>query len=136
MSLITWNEHLSVGIERFDLEHREMIAVINDLDAAMQRGEGAQALGDLLRRLVDYTRRHFRSEEETLEAHGYPDLDAHRREHRSLEEQVLDLQDAYEGGRRSLSVQTMTFLRDWLKNHIMGCDHRYGPFLRGSDTII
>lgn len=96
----------------------------------MSRGEGARAMGDLLRRLVEYTRNHFRSEDALLETHAYPDTEAHRREHRRLEDQVLDLQDAYEGGRRTLSVQTLSFLRDWLRSHIMDTDHRYGPWLR------
>ena len=30
-----------------------------------------------------------------------------------------------------LSMEVMSFLSDWLKNHIMKTDKQYGPYLNG-----
>ena len=31
----------------------------------------------------------------------------------------------------TISIEVMNFLKDWLSNHILGSDKRYGPFLNG-----
>jgi hemerythrin len=129
MPLISWNESLSVGVEPLDVQHRGLVAILNELDQAMTEGQGSTVLAGLLERLVDYTRVHFHDEEALLETHGYPELPAHRKEHARLKDQVLELKDEYDAGRKTLSVQTMAFLRDWLRDHIVGSDKRYGAFL-------
>ncbi len=130
MSLMEWNERLSVGVARFDDEHKKLVLLINALFDAVQAGRGREALGRTLDELVAYTKNHFVNEEAALSRLGYPDLDNHRKEHESLTRQVIDIQQKYHAGASAmLSMEVMSFLKAWLVKHIQGSDQKYGPFL-------
>jgi len=60
---------------------------------------------------------------------NYPALTAHIAEHTKLVHRVAELQ---EGLRKDdvLTIEVMTFLRDWLTTHIMKVDKQYEPFLK------
>jgi hemerythrin-like metal-binding protein len=130
MTEIIWSPTLSVGVDEFDREHRQLIGYINDLREAALEGRRTDALRQTLRRLVDYTCTHFAHEEELLAAHAYPGLAAHKREHDLLGARVRDIQEAFEGGDQQAAVDLYDLLADWLKFHILGTDKAYAEFLR------
>ncbi len=131
MALITWNEKFSVGVSRFDEEHKQLMNLINQLHDAMKTGQGRQVIGDVLQGLISYTRNHFASEERLMKAYAYPGYEGHKKEHNQLTMTVLDFQKGFASGSVPLSQTVMSFLRDWLANHIQGMDKEYGPFLTG-----
>lgn len=63
-----------------------------------------------------------------MDKHGYVDADAHQSRHRQLVQDVLAHQARFEGG-EALSTEVMTFIRDWLINHIMKTDKVLGRAL-------
>lgn len=130
MPLMEWNEGMSVAIEQFDQEHQKLVAMINDLFDAVQAGRGKEALGSVLDGLIEYTKTHFAHEEHLMHKHGYPDLEAHKREHEALTKQVVEIQRKYHSGATAmLSMEVMTFLKSWLIKHIQGTDSRYSSYL-------
>jgi len=130
MPLMEWNDRLSVGISQFDNEHKKLVSMINELFDAVQSGRGKESLGHILDGLIDYTKTHFANEEHYMEKFSYPDLKAHRTEHETLTKQVVDIQRKYhQGATAMLSMEVMTFLKNWLIKHIQGTDKKYGPFL-------
>lgn len=130
MPIIEWNARLSVGVKQFDDEHKQLIAIINDLSDAMHQGRSKTALADILDRLVSYTQNHFAHEEQVMRSNGYPDLDKHAVEHRALATKAVEIQkQARDHASTVLSMQTMNFLTQWLTNHIQNVDARYGSFL-------
>lgn len=131
MALLTWNEKFSVQVRQFDDEHKQLIALVNQLHDAMKMGQGKQVIGDILRGLISYTRNHFASEERLMKSHAFPEYEKHKKEHNQLTLSVLDLQKEYEAGNAPLSQSVMAFLKDWLTDHIQGMDKGYGPFLNG-----
>lgn len=132
MPLMEWNQRLSVGITQFDQEHQKLVSMINELFDAVQAGRGKEALGSILDGLIEYTKTHFANEEHFMQKHGYPNLEAHKREHDALTKQVVDIQRKYHSGATAmLSMEVMTFLKNWLIKHIQGTDRQYAPFLQG-----
>ncbi len=130
MSLMTWNESMSVGVAQFDEEHKKLIALINELFEAVQAGRGRQAMGGVLDELVDYTNTHFSHEEYQLRTMGFPGYEDHRREHEILGKQVLDIQRKYHSGTtHMLSMELLNFLKKWLTEHIKGVDSLYVSFV-------
>ncbi len=130
MSLMEWTERMSVGVAQFDDEHKRLVALINDLFDAVQAGRGRQALGSVLDELVDYTKTHFAHEEHQLKKLGYASFEEHKKEHDVLTKQVIDIQRKYHAGATAmLSMEVMSFLKNWLVNHIQGTDSRYTAFL-------
>lgn len=129
MALMTWSNKFSVGVQTMDNQHTVLFDTLNDLHAAMMKGDGQKQTGPLLRSLLKYTQEHFAAEEAMMEAAHYPDLPAHRAKHRDLTRQVQEYINRYERGEISLNLHLLNFLRDWLTNHIQGSDHLYGPWI-------
>ncbi len=130
MALIDWTADLSVGISEIDDQHQKLIGIINQLHDAMRSGKGNEALEQVFASLVDYASIHFNTEERLMQEHDYPEFFAHRREHDALVQRVVDLRDKLKSGQVMISMETMTFLKEWLANHIKGTDKKYSPFLR------
>ena len=129
MALLTWNEKYSVGVYELDGQHTGLFGILNDLHDAMMKGQAQSLTGPLLKKLVEYTRKHFKDEEAMMARTSYPGLAAHRVLHQELVKQVESYVGRFERGEITLNVHLLNFLRDWLTNHIQKTDHQYGPWL-------
>jgi hemerythrin-like metal-binding protein len=129
MALMTWNDSLSVGVQSLDAQHSVLVETLNDLHAAMMKGQGKSLTAPLLHNLLTYTRSHFSAEEAMMASANYPGLGQHRIRHRDLTRQVEEFITRYEQGEITLNMHLLTFLRDWLTTHILKEDREYGPWL-------
>ena len=127
--LISWTDDLSVGVGIIDEQHKGLVDLINELNAAMRQRRSDSVLVGVLERLKQYTVKHFATEEEFFDKFGYPDSAAHKKAHHELVQKVLDFEAELKSGRAKVTMEIMRFLKDWLVGHIMGTDKRYGPFL-------
>ena len=84
MALFQWKPEYSVGIERFDRQHRVLVGFLNELYEAMRAGHGRRALANVLNGLMVYTRTHFADEEEWMKRCGYPGFAEHKRKHERM----------------------------------------------------
>lgn len=129
MTLLTWNHACAVGVKAMDEQHAVLIDTLNEIRLALVRGQGREQVSEALNRLIEFTRMHFASEEQLLEAHGFPGVSAHRDAHRKLlgqiEEAALRTQHQDE-----LHIKSMLlFLREWYMNHMEDVDSLYGRWL-------
>jgi hemerythrin len=130
MPLMTWNEKMSVGVAALDAEHKELVALVNELHDGIQAGRANDALIHVLDGLIAYTKSHFRHEEELFAQAAYPASSEHKKEHEDLTRQVIEIQAKVKAGvMGTLSLEVMNFLKSWLMNHIQGSDKRYAPHL-------
>lgn len=129
MAIIDWSDEYSVSVKEMDEQHKKLIAMINELNEAMKSGKGKDVMEKILKNLVDYTVTHFASEEKLMQSGDYPGYLAQKSQHEALTKQVIEFQTKYHEGKAVLSVEIMSFLKDWLVNHIKGSDKKYGPFL-------
>lgn len=130
MALVQWNNSLSVGIAEIDYQHQKLVQLINDLNEAMKSGKGRDITGKIISELTKYTLSHFATEEKYFAQYAYPDADAHKSEHAKFVEKVSVFKKDFEQSRIGVTIPIMDFLSDWLKNHIMGSDKKYEPFLK------
>lgn len=128
MEFIQWQESLSVGVKAFDAEHRQLIEQINNLNQSLRVGAGARTLGIILDSLVSYTAIHFAHEEEYMRLYDYPAYAEHKLEHEALTAQVAEYKERLASGKASFSIELLTFLSEWLTNHIMKTDRQYRDF--------
>lgn len=129
MGLISGNKILHVGVQRFDEEHGELVAITNRLHDAIKAGTGPQAVQETLQHLSVFAGRHFCVEEELLEQHGFAGLAEHRQAHQAILSRLAEIQAEFEGGDLSLHHNVMQFLLEWLSSHTKNLDKQYGPFL-------
>ncbi len=130
MEFFTWNENFSVGINTIDEQHKKLVSLINELATAMSEGKGRDKIDSLLTELADYTVYHFSEEEKLMANYEYPGLEEHKKIHSAFVEKVSDFKKKYENGSLLISIEVFQFLQDWLKEHILGTDKQYSPFLR------
>lgn len=130
VSLIEWSEALSVGIESIDEQHKKLVAIINELHVAMLDHSAKPALSRIFGELVEYTTSHFGHEERLFAELGYPQEGAHVAEHHRLAGRVMELKRDFDAGNTAVTLEVMRFLRQWLQDHIVGSDKKYGPFLK------
>ena len=129
MILIEWQPGFSVGVKLIDEQHQLLVNMINDLYAAMHTGEERVVLQKMINRLAVYAAVHFAREEHYFNLFAYPHSEAHIRAHDDLEDQVYQFEEDFKAGRQELSMEVMSFLSDWLVEHITKSDRQFGPFL-------
>ena len=129
--MFEWKNSYSLGIPSIDAQHQTLFGIGAELYAAMTAGQAKTAINRILERLVQYTRSHFAHEERLMRQNNYPQFAAHKAEHDQLTAQVAAFQAELAGGRATISVQLLRFLRDWLEKHIQESDRRYAPYLVG-----
>ena len=132
MPRVTWSDQLSVGVSSIDDQHQKMVSLLNQLHDGMMSGRGKITLGGILQALIEYTTTHFAHEEKLLVSSAYPDCLAHQKEHADLLRQILNIRRQYETvGPSAVTIPVMSFLENWLINHITGADMRYRAHLAG-----
>jgi hemerythrin len=129
MALLTWSTEYSVEVESIDQQHQKLFAMLNELHDAMKAGKGTQTAPRILKKLVEYACEHFALEEALMAQANYPDLARHKAEHDKLTSEVAKLMQDVESGKTVLSMKLLQFLRNWLQDHILGCDKKYVSYL-------
>jgi hemerythrin len=129
VSLVEWSQDLSVSIEEVDAQHKQLVAMLNELHAALSTGRGREALQGILDGLAEYAVYHFATEENLFETHDFPATAVHKTQHADFVERVSAFTERHARGEGSLSIDVLNFLADWLTAHIQGSDKEFGRFL-------
>lgn len=116
--LFVWDDDYKTGIAKIDQDHKTLVNLINDLYEAIQDGSSGSLLLPIFSALKHYTETHFAEEERYMIKHDASGQEKHFQEHRLMVVKLADLESRHRQGEAAISLQTLTFLRDWLKNHI------------------
>ncbi len=122
MGLFEWSPIYEVGVREIDAQHKQLMGFVNEMFDALMSNTGADAVGDVLDRLVAYTEMHFGFEEQLMERGEAKGLDEHKAAHRRLLAQVLQLRERHSAGDDHVDEQAIDLLREWLVNHILHDD--------------
>ncbi|MDH5678308.1 MAG: bacteriohemerythrin [Nitrospinota bacterium] len=133
---IEWSEEFSVGISKFDDQHKQIIKMINDLyDSLTDKGEDSrERMAEIAARLCDYTYTHFLAEEVEMYRHHYPQYESHKDNHDKLTSMARDFMvriQSSDAGLKKICIELIATLSAWLKVHIKETDKRYTEFLKG-----
>lgn len=130
MKRIAWSSKLNLGVEQIDDQHKRLVKLTNNLIGAIQSNMADDILGFIAQELREYTEFHFQDEERLMRDIGYPDLDDHAALHGALKERVTRYQESLEQGGAVPATEILSFLKDWLVNHIIYCDMKIGKYIR------
>lgn len=127
--LLHWNEESSVGISRFDEQHKKLYSLVDKLYQRLQNSGSRVVLGELLGELYAYSVSHMTDEEDVLEYFNFPGLKDHREEHRNFRKRVREYMDDFDSGNTAIASSLFVFLQEWLTGHMQSVDRQYTDFL-------
>jgi hemerythrin-like metal-binding protein len=130
-----WNEKYSTGIREIDDQHRMMLHRFAAIDQSIKLDRGWSDTHYAIVELLQLARTHFSLEEALMRMFGYPETEAHRRQHQefflkleSFERQTLN---------KSADPEMGDFLREWLAAHMLESDCGYvRHILSGAPLVV
>ncbi len=127
--MIQWKAGFEVGYGTIDSQHRQLDDILNVVMDGLKKPTGDIATQTALKRLIDYTKSHFSTEDNLMVEHKYPDIAAHRKQHSDLIAKVDALHADVKAGKQLVGPKTVMFLQNWLVDHILKTDKRLATFL-------
>lgn len=131
MPFLHWSEEYSVGIALFDGEHQRLIDMANELYDAVLSGTADEDLKPIYLGLLAYCYRHFAHEEEFFAIADYPLSAEHIACHAALRAEVEKFRTRItDTPKNLLALEMVQFIKNWITDHIMVQDRKYGAHLR------
>ena len=134
--LVEWTQTMATSVPVIDEQHRALCNLINTLYNGMTHRTSDTILHSTLRELEAYAAKHFREEEALFSASAYTGTAKHKAIHREFENKVREAKEQVLSGNATVSLELLTFLKDWLVGHIMGTDMGYVPALTGTQVPV
>lgn len=136
MAFIDWAPEFSVGSPFLDQQHKALIAIINQLHAAMLCGRRKEDMQRIFHELILYTESHFQCEEGMMRQAVYPRLVAHHMQHVGFVQKVRGLHSQVLAEKFNASTDLSLFLKTWLSEHILISDQLYVPSLNAAKSPV
>jgi hemerythrin-like metal-binding protein len=129
MPLIEWRQEFSLGVPDVDHEHRELIELINELYAHLQRQDSSVSVEDFLGEIYAKISAHFALEEKIMRERHYDQYDDHKADHERLLDEIRDIMDAYEDDAHFNESELAACLTAWFTEHFKTKDARLHKYL-------
>ena len=126
------DEYLT-GIESIDNEHRrlfELAEEVYQLTINEFIADKYDRLTDILGELKSYALTHLEHEEEYMKEHNYKGLLSQIAAHNEFREKITDITlERNDDNAEEMVKEVLTFVTDWLVNHIYYSDKKIGEAL-------
>lgn len=131
---IIWNDRYLTGIDRIDDQHKILVNTLNEANARLAVNVNRELLEQITRDLLSYALYHFETEESLMREYDYTgqapeDAEKHQQEHRRFSQQVVALRDGLRDDRLVTREELLSFLNNWLLDHILNTDQQLAEFL-------
>jgi hemerythrin len=129
--MMTWSDNMSIGVPEVDEQHKQLLLLVNDTEAAVAAGASREDAAKALQRLCDYVVEHFATEEALMDPDGYPEYDKHMSEHMECTNLALDFLQGLNEDKDVSLPEFLVFAQNWIQDHILGTDQTLGRFVAG-----
>jgi hemerythrin-like metal-binding protein len=131
---IQWSDTMLIGVAEVDSQHRILVDTLFEAKTKLTGNVADPVFEQITRDLLAYAIYHFDTEEQLMRQHGYAaaapeDAAAHLHQHRHFSERVVAMRNDARAGKPGSRDALLTFLQDWLINHILTTDKRLGQFI-------
>ncbi len=135
MQLLQWCKELELGLDNVDTQHKQLIGMINELTITVEYSQPNSALLQLVDRLHEYARNHFKVESDIFARYEYPERVDHEAEHATFIDKVKYIRRQCELLDTPMSAKIREFLLHWFCNHIRTKDMEYKRFIDNSTNL-
>jgi hemerythrin len=129
--LVAWSDDFLVHNEVIDAQHKELVRMTNEFYAGVQMG-GVVAKVFFMKTIqgaVLYVKTHFSTEEDYMLRAGYPDFEAHKKQHENFVDYVSAQIQILEKEDNPDPAAFVKYLMDWVLQHIAESDKKYMPYI-------
>lgn len=123
-----WKKEYSIGINEIDSQHMSLVDMITRLEKCEKGKNVTSEMRKVIFEIVEYTKYHFKSEEEFMLKIRYPRRGLHKILHEELIDKVIAVLHNLKDGKELSSEDLLEFLRAWLKDHIIQEDLKIGKY--------
>ena len=124
MTLLDWQANFAIGIDEVDHEHRELIALINSLHAALGEQRAGERVEAFLGEIFADISAHFALEERVMRERRYDAFAEHKADHERLLDQLRDMMDEQADGSVLDDARFGAQLAEWFAGHFRTHDAR------------
>lgn len=124
MTLLKWKPSYSLGIPSVDLEHREMIGMINRVFDSLDENASPDKIESILEDIYAGIASHFALEERHMREAAYREYTEHKDQHEDLLDQIRDIMDEFDQDPVSSRENLQKSLSDWFGDHFASFDAR------------
>lgn len=131
---INWSDELNIGVPEIDLQHSKLVQLFNDVLSWVSASSSLAGWEHVVFDFLGYALYHFHSEEALANKYGYGKEDpnhalTHHEEHEAFLMHVKETQASMKSGKNVTKHDIVTFIHDWLINHISHEDMPLGEFI-------
>lgn len=132
--VIVWNDKLVTGIKKIDEQHQILVNLFNEANIKLTTNNSSEFLEQITRDMLSYALYHFETEEDLMQKYDYiKNTDTHIGQHRSFSAKVVKVRNDIKAGILISREDLLSFLNNWLINHILSTDKELAAFLLSSE---
>ncbi len=125
---------METGIASIDRQHHFLVDTLRMANKELLHGHEDTLVHNIINDLLGYAIMHFETEEELMQRNNYEaahpeDAHAHIEQHRSFSRHIVEISDQLHEGQQVSCSEVLTFLNEWLCNHVLGTDRKLTAFL-------
>ncbi len=128
MTKIKWTEDFGIQNEEIDEQHKKWISIYNEAHDKMigivpvdKRDDIGK---DALKKMIEYGKYHFSSEEKIMKEIGYSELETHKSIHRDFAKKLDNINLQMQQGIYILNSEIIKTIENWLIDHILTEDKK------------
>lgn len=134
--LIEWDPAWELGIPLIDGQHQKLVSMIRELqEDARTPDVGSQTLLFVLFEILDYAVTHFTDEEALFMSKGWSGEAGHLAEHEEFLHRARVQLETFRTDGEAVRAQTLSWLVEWLKAHILRSDRAFADHLRSIGAL-
>lgn len=122
MSMLRWRDNFKVGIAELDHEHRELLALINELLEQAREDSDINHVLEALSKIFAAISSHFELEEKMMRDSHYPAYGDHKEDHQTLLDDLRDIMEDVEDDGAFDETQLNIDLNRWFSDHFQTHD--------------
>ena len=126
---LEWTPKISVNTEEIDNQHKKLFLIINKLIIIRKEKAEPDTILEVLRELIDYSDKHFKTEDHYMNENNYPLFKSHIDEHEDYFGKMEKFVEDYGKGSETLTDEVLKFLAGWWIEHVSEVDMKYARYV-------
>ncbi len=128
MEKTIWDENCSIGVQKFDEQHKQIIEMISTLIEKKNEEVASETIWDILKKMAEYADNHFRDEELYMKEVNYPEYSEHMKLHNEFSRETSHFCKVTMENKMPIKEELeemVEYLKKWWTNHITAEDKKY-----------